>query len=272
MSSIPEINSPVLWSIDARGVATVTLNRPEVNNAYDDGMIAGLLAAMDTLGANPDLRVVVLTGVGRHFQAGADLAWINRVRTAGPEANEAASRATALAVDRLNRLPVPTVALVQGGCFGGGTGVIAACDVVIAADNAIFSIAEVRWGLTAAIIIPQLNDAISARQVRRFALTGERFGAEEARRIGLVHEVVALTDLASAGAKMVEHLLANAPGAIAETKAHVLEHGWGGFDRATFDGLVTSHAIKRQSAEAREGLASFADKRAAAWTPPKAGT
>jgi hypothetical protein len=97
---------------------------------------------------------------------------------------------------------VPTVALVQGGCFGGGTGVISACDVVIAADNAVFSITEVRWGLTAAIIIPQLCDAIGVRQVRRYALTGERFGAHDARRIGLVHEVVPLADLESAGAKV----------------------------------------------------------------------
>jgi methylglutaconyl-CoA hydratase len=269
MSNTSDESNTVLWSIDARGVATVTLNRPEVNNAYDDRMIAGLLEAMDTLGANPGLRVVVLKGNGRHFQAGADLAWINRVGRGGPEANAAASRATALAVDRLNRLPVPTVALVQGGCFGGGTGVIAACDVVIAADNAIFSIAEVRWGLTAAIIIPQLNDAISARQVRRYALTGERFDAAEARRIGLVHEVVPLTDLDAAGAKTVEHLLANAPGAIADTKAHVLEHAWGGFEPVVFEGLVTSHALKRQSPEAEEGLASFAGKRAANWTPVK---
>ena len=100
---------------------------------------------------------------------------------------------------------------MQGGCFGGGTGVISACDVVIAADNALFSITEVRWGLTAAIIIPQLCDAIGVRQVRRYALTGERFGAEDARRIGLVHEVVPLADLESAGAKVVEQLLANGP-------------------------------------------------------------
>ena len=124
------------------------------------------------------------------------------------------SQATFEAVQRLNRLPIPTVALVQGGCFGGGTGVISACDVVIAADNAVFSITEVRWGLTAAIIIPQLCDAIGVRQVRRYALTGERFGAQEARRIGLVHEVVPLADLESAGAKVVEQLLANAPEAL----------------------------------------------------------
>ena len=157
------------------------------------------------------LRLVVLKGNGRHFQAGADLKWINGVRPKSPEENEAVSRATYQAVQRLNTLPIPTVALVQGGCFGGGTGVISACDVVIAADNALFSITEVRWGLTAAIIIPQLCDAIGVRQVRRYALTGERFGAEDARRIGLVHEVVPLAELESAGAKMVEQLLANGP-------------------------------------------------------------
>src|SRR5580704_10747705 len=108
--------------------------------------------------------------------------WLNAVRMSSPEENIRASRATAEAVQRLNLAPVPTVALVQGACFGGGTGILAACDLVIAADNAVFSIAEVRWGLTAAIIIPQLNDAMSVRQLRRYALTGERFGAAEARR------------------------------------------------------------------------------------------
>ena len=166
--------NPVLWDLDARGVATVTLNRPEVNNAYDAGLINGVLAAMDELGKKPNLRVVVLKGDGKHFQAGADLKWINGVRPESAEENEAVSRATFEAVQRLNTLPIPTVALVQGGCFGGGTGVISACDVVIAADNALFSITEVRWGLTAAIIIPQLCDAIGVRQVRRYALTGER--------------------------------------------------------------------------------------------------
>ena len=139
--------NPVLWDLDERGVATVTLNRPEVNNAYDAGLIGGVLSAMDELGQKPNLRVVVLKGNGNHFQAGADLKWINAVRPKSPAENEAVSRATFEAVQRLNRLPIPTVALVQGGCFGGGTGVISACDVVIAADNALFSITEVRWGL-----------------------------------------------------------------------------------------------------------------------------
>src|SRR5205807_6369530 len=201
--SLSNASGPVLWALDARGVATVTLNRPEVNNAYNGDLIQGLLNAMDALAAAPALRAVVLKGNGRHFQAGADLKWIDAVRHASPAENVRVSRATADAVERLNRAPVPTVALVQGGCFGGGTGIVAACDVVVAADNAVFSIAEVRWGLTAAIIIPQLNDAVGVRQVRRYALTGERFGAEEARRIGLVHEVVPLAELEAVGARIV---------------------------------------------------------------------
>ena len=264
----PNTAGPVLWSLDARGVATVTLNRPQVNNAYDGALIDGVLAALDALGEAKGLRAVVLKGNGKHFQAGADLKWINAVRVASPPENLRVSRATAEAVQRLNFAGVPTVALVQGGCFGGGTGIVAACDIVIAADNAMFSIAEVRWGLHAAIIIPQLADAIGVRQLRRYALTGERFGADEARRIGLVHEVVPLAELEAAGARMVDHLLANGPDAIAETKAWILRSAWSDLDEQGFATLVESHAKKRQSAEAAEGLASFAEKRAGRWAKP----
>jgi methylglutaconyl-CoA hydratase len=256
---------PVLWSVDARGVATVTLNRPEVNNAYNGAMIDGLLAALDALGTIKDLRVVVLNGNGKHFQAGADLKWIDSVRRASPEENIRVSRATAEAVQRLNFAPVPTVALVHGGCFGGGTGIVAACDVVLAADNAMFSIAEARWGLTPAIIIPQLVDAIGVRQVRRYALTGERFHAEEACRIGLVHRVVPQSDLHTEGVRIVDLLLSNGPDAIAETKAWTLRSAWSDLSEKDFGALVASHSAKRQSAEAREGLASFTEKRAAKW-------
>ena len=258
-------NDAVLHDIDARGVATVLLNRPEVNNAYDDAVIQGLLDAMDELGARGGLRAVVVRGAGKHFQAGADLNWIRRVAAQSAEENERASRATAEAVRRLNGLPVPTIALVQGGCFGGGTGIVAACDVVFAADNAMFSIAETRWGLMAGIILPQLADAIGARQVRRYALTGERFGAQEARRIGLVHEVVPLAELEAAGARLVEQLLQNAPEANTQTKRVALEFAWGSVDESVFDRLVAQHAAKRRSTEAAEGLASFVEKRPARW-------
>ena len=256
---------PVVWSVDERGVATVVLNRPEVNNAYDGSLILGLHEAMDALGKEKGLRAVVVKGAGKHFQAGADLKWINAVRVSSPEENERVSRATAEAVDRFNKLPLPTVALVQGFCVGGGTGLIAAADVVIATEDAKFAISEVRWGLTAAIIIPQLVDAIGVRQVRRYALTGERFGAAEARRIGLVHEVVPAAELEATGARIVAALLENAPVGIAETKATALEQAAGHMGVGVFEELIRSHAAKRQSAEAVEGLASFAEKRPGKW-------
>ena len=256
----------VLCTVDARGVAIVTLNRPAVNNAYDEALIQGLHHAMDALGARKG-RVVVLRGAGRHFQAGADLRWIRGLAAQGTDANLHASRMTAAAVQRLNRLPVPTVALVQGGCFGGGTGIVAACDIVIAAEDALFSIAETRWGLMAGIILPQLADAIGVRQVRRYALSGERFGAEEARRIGLVHAVVPASGLEAAGESTVAQLLQNAPEANAQTKAVALEFAWGGaVGEPTLERLIAQHAAKRRSAEAAEGLASFAEKRPARWT------
>lgn len=264
-------DAPVIHEIDKRGVATVTFNRPAVNNAYNGALLEGVLAAMDTLGREKHPRVVVLKGNGRHFQAGADLKWINSVRPQSPQVNHAASRMTAEVIDRLNHLPVPVVALVQGGCFGGGTGVVSACDVVVAADNAIFSIAEVRWGLHASIIFPQLNDAMSVRQVRRYALTGERFDANEAARIGLVHEVVPLPRLAERGEEIVAQILENCPSAIALSKQHILESAWGGLERAKLDGLIHSHAMARQSADAAEGLASFAEKRPAKWSPNAKG-
>ena len=229
--------NPVLWNLDERGVATVTLNRPEVNNAYDAGLIHGVLSAMDELGKKTQLRVVVLKGNGKHFQAGADLKWINAVRPQSPDENEAVSKATFEAVQRL-----------------------------------MFSITEVRWGLTAAIIIPQLCDAIGVRQVRRYALTGERFGAQDALRIGLVHEVVPLADLENAGANVVEQLLGNAPDALAETKRLAMESSFGGMsvEDDAYARLVRMHAAKRQTSEASEGLASFAEKRAAKWASGKA--
>ena len=258
-------NSTVLWDVDSRGAATVTLNRPQVNNAYNGEVIDGFHAAIDDRGARPGLRVVVLRGNGRHFQAGVDLRWGDEVAAASRAENLRVSRLTADATRRLQDLPVPTIALVQGACFGGGTGFVAACDIAIAAEDAIFSIAETRWGLMASIIIPQLADAIGVRQLRRYALTAERFDAHEARRIGLVHDVVPSADLAAAGARLVDHVLQNAPGATAQTKQVTLENTWSALTDETYDRLVADHAARRQSAEAIEGRASFREKRPARW-------
>lgn len=258
-------NDSVLSSVDHRGVIEIVLNRPDVNNAYNGDMIDALLRAFDTFGSIQNARAVLLRGNGRHFQAGADLSWINAARGQSKLANLAVSRATATVIDRLNHLPVPVVALVQGACFGGATGVVSACDVVVAAEDAFFSIAEVRWGLHPSIIIPQLNDAISVRQVRRYALTGERFDATEARRIGLVHEVVPAARLQARGEEIIAKILQNGPKALATTKQHILDHAFGSLSAGQFDALVESHATTRCSPEAAEGLASFAEKRDAAW-------
>jgi len=233
--------NPVLWRVDERSVAYVTLNRPQVYNAYNGEMIAALLAAFDKLSREP-LRVAVITGNGRNFQAGADISWLDAVRRSSQQDNLRASRMTAEAIQRLNMLSIPTVALVQGACFGGGTGMIAACDIVIAADNAVFSIAEVRIGVAGTIIVPQLNDAIGVRQVRRYALTAERFEVREAHRIGLVHEIVPLADLQAAGERIVDHLLANGPEAIAQTKACALRSAWSNLKDDMVAELIEGHA------------------------------
>jgi methylglutaconyl-CoA hydratase len=261
------VNDTVLWSLDRRGVATVTLNRPQVNNAYNGDLIAGLHAAMDALTREQGLRIVVLKGNGRHFQAGADLAWIRSVAQQGPHENLEVSRLTAEAIRRLDTCPVPTLALIQGGCFGGGTGIAAACDIVVAALDAIFSISETRWGLMAGIILPQLCRAMGVRQVRRYALSGERFDAVEARRIGLVHEVCQSGELEASGARIVDAILMNAPSATTATKLRTLATARAFVDDGELRDLIDEHARTRQQAEAAEGLASFREKRKPAWFP-----
>ncbi|HZP76597.1 MAG TPA: enoyl-CoA hydratase-related protein [Pseudolabrys sp.] len=265
MSKAPALD-PILTRIDERGVAYVTLNRPEVYNAYNDELLAALSTAIETL-SRKSPRAIVIAGNGKNFQAGADINWLDAVRRASPEENLRASRAPAEAVQRLNMLPVPTIALVHGACFGGGTGLIAACDVVVATENAMFSIAEVRIGVAATIIVPQLNDAIGVRQMRRYALTGERFDVKEAHRIGLVHEVVPLADLPAAGERIVSALLASGPDAVALTKACILQHAWSDLPAQDFSELIDTHAAKRQSAEAAEGFAAFLEKRPPRWSP-----
>lgn len=258
-------SQPVIVTKDRRGVLTLTLNRGHKNNAYDGALIAAASAALHEVAEMADARVLVIRGAGRHFQAGADLDWLQSVSHQSAEANVAASHAVGDLMRRLNVLPIPTVALVQGACFGGGTGLIASCDIVIAADNAHFSIAETRWGMIAGIIIPQLNDAMGVRHVRRYALTGERFDAVEAQRVGLIHKVVESEALDAAGEAVVDALLRNAPGANAITKAVTLEYAWARMPESQFRQLVSQHAERRQSAEAAEGLASFREKRAANW-------
>jgi methylglutaconyl-CoA hydratase len=255
----------VLLSKDPRGVATVTINRPEVNNAYNGDVIQGIIDALEECGADEKVRVVVLRGNGKHFQAGADLRWLNEIGALSPEENVAVSRRTASAVCGLNDFPKPTIALVHGGCFGGGVGIVAACDVVIASEDAIFAITEARWGVMAGIIVPHLNAAMGPRNVRRYALTCERFGAAKAAEMGLVHEVCPTGGLDAAAAPVIDQLLLSAPIAMTETKQVILDHANITLSDEYFEELVAQHAAKRQSDEAAEGLKSFAEKRNPSW-------
>jgi methylglutaconyl-CoA hydratase len=257
----------VLSVIDARGVATVTLNRPEVNNAYDDRLIDGLIDTMARLAGRPELRCLVICGAGRHFQAGADLSFLRRLRDAAPAGNLDFSRRTVRAIEGLRHFPHPSVALVQGGCFGGGVGIAAAADIAVAAEDAVFALSEVRWGLTPAPIIPLLAERVGPRALGRLALTGERFAAAEALRIGLVHEVCPEEQLAAAGERIVDALLLAAPEATAMTKRLVAEAMAAPDTPAFLERIAAEGAERRRLAEAEEGLASFAERRKPRWYP-----
>lgn len=257
----------VLTSVDNRGVARVSLNRPEVNNAYNGEMIDALVQALEALAVNDDVRVVVIQGEGRHFQAGADLDWIDAVRQQDLNENVRVSRTTAMALVALNQYPKPTLALVHGGCFGGGIGLIASCDIVLAEHSARFAISEARWGLIASIILPQLNAAMGLRQVRRYALSCEQFDAARAQEMGLVHELCEPGQLNNCAAEVIEHLLKSAPEAIGLTKKYALRVAGLEPGSADIESLIQSHAEKRRSNESLEGLASFREKRNPNWYP-----
>jgi methylglutaconyl-CoA hydratase len=260
-------DNAVLAEIDARSVATITLNRPAVNNAYNGALIDALIDTLTRLVREPELRAVLLRGAGRHFQAGADLAFLQELRQAAPEDNIAFSRRTVAAIGGLRDFPRPTVALVHGGCFGGGVGIVAACDIALAAEDAVFALTEVRWGITPAPIVGLLVDRIGPRALGRYALTGERFDAREALRIGLVHEIVPAAELGAAGARIIDHILIAAPEAVAMTK-RLIGEAVDTPDTPAFRGrIVEEAAARRRLPEATEGLLSFAEKRRPKWYP-----
>jgi methylglutaconyl-CoA hydratase len=260
-----DADSPVLCAIDARGIAQVTLNRPRFGNAYNDGLIDALIATWARLSGEEGLRCVVLRGAGRHFQAGADLSFLRRLAAVSAEDNLDFSRRTVAAIDGLRNLPHPTLAVIHGGCFGGGVGFAAACDIAIAAEDAVFAISEVRWGITAAPIIPLLVDRLGPRALGRLALTGERFTAAEARRIGLVHELCPASELDAAAARIIEELLRAAPEATAATKALIEETLRTQARLELYERIVAEAATRRRLPEAAEGFASFAEKRPPMW-------
>ena len=255
----------VLTSIDSRGIAEVVLNRPERNNAYNGAMIAELINSFTSLYNNNDVKVVLIKGNGKHFQGGADLEWLKEIGKLNKEENIEVSRRTASAIKGLTEFPKPTIAMIHGGCFGGGTGIAAAADIVVASEDAIFSIAEARWGVMAGIIIPHLNASIGVRNVRRYALTCERFDANEAKKIGLVHQICKTGELNNTVKPIIESLLMCAPIALEMTKKRALIESGLILSDDKFEELVLEHSQKRMTSEATEGLNSFLEKRFATW-------
>ena len=250
-----------LLATDSRGVATLTLNRPTVANAYDEDLLRALTTALDRIATDDTLRALVIHGAGKHFQAGADINWLNRLSRQGPEENYAASVVTVRFSKTLNELPKPTIAVIHGACFGGGVGIACGVDVALATPDALFAISEVRHGIAPTPISTHMVNAIGLRHTRRYALTGERFGAVEAARIGLVHEVVAADQMEARVAEVLEATLLGAPGAIARTKLSVLGANDLLLDEREVELLAHEGWMQRQSAEGREGTAAFREKR-----------
>lgn len=255
----------ILVGTDARGVATVALNRPDVRNAFDEHLIADLTAALRRLAVDPAVRIVVLTGNGSSFSSGGDLDWMGRMARYGDAENFADAMALAELLRILNELPKPTVARVNGAAFAGGLGLVCCCDIAVAAADAIFSVSEVRLGLVPATISPYVVAAIGARAARRYFQTGERFSAAEAHRIGLVHQVAPADEMDRAVEMLVAALLEGGSAAQARSKRLIAEVQ----DRPITEAMLTLTArviaAARAAAEAREGLAAFFAKRKPEW-------
>jgi methylglutaconyl-CoA hydratase len=249
----------------AGGVVWLTLNRPEIHNAFDDRLIVELTAELARLGGDDSVRVVVLTGAGRSFSAGADLNWMRRTSTYGEAENLADARALAGLMQTLNELGKPTVARVNGAALGGGTGLVACCDIVVASERAVFGTTEVRLGLIPSVIGPYVLAAVGPRHARRLMLTGERISAAEALRLGLVHEVAPAEQLDQAVERVVGELLKGGPAALAAAKHLIRDLAGRPIEAALIDGTAQRIATLRATGEAREGVGAFLDKRAPDW-------
>lgn len=254
-----------LLSLREGAVARLRLNRPELHNAFDAILIAALTGALEAAAADDGVRVVVIEGEGASFSAGADLNWMRGMAAAGEAENREDALALARLMRALNELPKPTVARVQGPAFGGGVGLVACCDIAIAAPEAKFGLTESKLGLLPAVISPYVIEAIGAREARRWFASAEIFDAATALRIGLLHDVVAADQLDAAVDKQIGFLLKAGPHAAAQAKVLVRrvagERDGGKLD-ADNAALI---AGLRVSAEGQEGLSAFLDKRKPGW-------
>jgi methylglutaconyl-CoA hydratase len=246
-------------------VAAVTLNRPELRNAFNELAIAELALAFDELGQNDLVHVVVLAANGPAFCAGADLNWMKKMAAYTQDENEADALLLADMLRTIYLCPKPVVAKVQGDCYAGGMGLVAACDIVVASEAANFCLSEVKLGLIPATISPYVIKAMGENAARRYFISAERFSALEAHRIGLVHEVVVPEALDTTLAAIVKALASNSPHAVREAKRLVREIA----GKPVTDDLVADTANRiaeiRASEEGREGVASFLEKRKPTW-------
>jgi len=252
--------------IDIRdAVATIWLNRPEVRNALNETMIAELDDAFRHLGESDEVRVIVLTGRGRAFCAGGDLQWMQRMATYSASENEADAMRLAAMLHRINCCPKPTIARVHGAAFAGGMGLSAACDIVVASRTAEFCLSEVKVGLVPATISPYVLQALGVRAARRYMLSAESISADEAHRIGFVHEVREPADIDNAINDLTKSLRMGGPAAIAVSKDLIAKVASRQIDSALIEDTARMIASVRASAEGREGVDAFLGKRKAAW-------
>jgi len=251
--------------ISDRGIARLTLTRPKVHNAFNDALIRELTAALEGFDSDSRVRAVILAAQGKYFSAGADLNWMKAMAEESEAANVADAQALAKLMSTLNTLSKPTIALVQGSAFGGGVGLAACCDIVIAVEGVSFTLSEVRLGLIPAVIAPYVVAAIGARASRRYFQTAERISAWQAHRLGLVHEVVPRGDLESTARRLVDDLLAGGPQAQAESKDLIHAVAGRPLDQGVMDDTASRIARIRRSPEGLEGVAAFLEKRKPDW-------
>jgi methylglutaconyl-CoA hydratase len=250
---------------DARGFATLWLNRPDKNNAFNAQMIRELILALDAVQADTSLRFLLIRGRGKHFSAGADLAWMQQAAELDYNTNLDDARELSELMYNLARIKVPTLAVVHGAAFGGALGLISCCDMAIATLDAQFCLSEVRIGLTPAVISPFVVQAIGERHARRYALTAERFDGARAREIGLVAECFPVEHMDEHVASWVDNLMLNSPLAMRAGKDLLREVGNGALTPALRRYCENAIARIRISAEGQEGLRAFLDKRAPTW-------
>ena len=255
----------LLSEIDEHGRATLTLNRPEMHNAFDDTLISALTSELKRLERDKSVRVVLLAARGKSFSSGADLNWMRRMADYSFEENLADAMALAELMKTLANLTKPTIALVQGVAIGGGVGLVACCDIAIASESVSFCLSEVKLGLIPAVISPYVTEAIGSRATRRYFLTAERFDAFEAHRLGLVHEVVKPDELNARVETLSHLLLKNGPHAMTSVKALVAEVAMSALDDDLIADTAERIAEIRASDEGREGLSAFLEKRKPNW-------